>query len=179
MTALVKHRTADFEQPERGASQYLTFLLDGEAFAVDILNIREIIEFGNLTTVPLMPEFIRGVINLRGAVVPVVDLANRLGRTVGAVTRRTCIVILDVHADTPGSGHVVHTLGMVVDVVNEVLDINHADIEPAPAFGTHIRSDFISGMGKVDSGFVIILDANRVLSVDEMTRLDLSVAAGR
>lgn len=178
MTALVKHRAAAVEQPERGASQYLTFLLDGEAFAVDILNIREIIEFGNLTTVPLMPEFIRGVINLRGAVVPVVDLANRLGRPVGAVTRRTCIVILDVHT-TPASVNAAHTLGMVVDVVNEVLEIDHADIEPAPAFGTHIRSDFISGMGKMGSGFVIILDANRVLSVDEMTQFDISGTAGQ
>lgn len=177
MTALVKHRTADFEQSERGGNQYLTFLLGGEAFAVDILNIREIIEFGNLTEVPLMPEFIRGVINLRGAVVPVVDLANRLGRPVGAVTRRTCIVILDVQAAAPGAGATAHTLGMVVDVVNEVLDIDPTEIEPAPAFGTHIRGDFIAGMGKVDGGFVIILDANRVLSVDEMTRLDLSGAA--
>jgi len=174
MTALVKQQAVGHAQTADRARQYLTFQLGGEVFAVDILNIREIIEFGTLTTVPLMPVFIRGVINLRGAVVPVVDLASRIGRPAGEITRRTCIVILDVDAIAPGTDTVVHTLGMVVDVVNEVLDIDPADIEPPPAFGAGFRGDFIAAMGRVDGGFVIILDANRVLSVDEMTQLDSS-----
>lgn len=176
MKALVKHQAADAGQLEMGTRQYLTFLLGGEVFAVDILNICEIIEFGSPTTVPLMPDFICGVINLRGAVVPVVDLASRVGRPPSETTRRTCIVILEVHTTTHSVGAGTQTLGMVVDMVNEVLDIAPADVEPPPAFGTHIRGDFIAGMGKVDGGFVIILNTNRVLSVDEMARLDDSAA---
>lgn len=150
--------------------QYLTFQLSGEPYAVNIHSIREIIEYGALTTVPLMPESIRGVINLRGMVVPVVDLASRLGKPQTEITRRTCIVILELGAfdSTSDSGQ---TLGMVVDAVSEVLEIATADIEPPPAFGSGIRSEFIAGMGKMNGGFVILLDAQRVLSVDEMAQL--------
>ena len=143
--------------------QYLTFLLGEEMFAIGILSIREIIEYGFVTEVPMTPPFIRGVINLRGAVVPVLDLAVRFGREARDTTKRTCIVIVEIEADK-GS----HEIGVVVDAVNEVLEIAHADIEPPPEFGARIRSDFIKGMGKIDGKFVIILDANRVLSVDEV-----------
>ncbi len=146
--------------------QYLTFLLSGEMFAIAILNIKEIIEYGNLTEVPMMPNFIRGVINLRGSVVPVVDLSARFGRNRTEVSRRTCIVIIEVESDDEK-----HDIGVMVDSVSEVLEIPCSEIEPPPAFGAKIRVDFIHGMGKVAGKFVIILDANKVLSVDELSML--------
>jgi purine-binding chemotaxis protein CheW len=146
--------------------QYLTFLLGGETFAIGILHVKEIIEYGSVTTVPMMPEFVRGVINLRGAVVPVIDLAMRFSRAASPISRRTCIVIIEVmNADEK------HNIGVTVDAVNEVLEIPSSEIEPPPAFGARIRSDFIGGMGKVNGKFVIILDADKVLSVDEMASL--------
>ena len=147
--------------------QYLTFLLSGEMFAIAILNIKEIIEYGNLTEVPMMPNFIRGVINLRGSVVPVVDLSARFGRNRTAVSRRTCIVIIEVL----GSDEARQDIGVMVDSVSEVLEIPRSEIEPPPAFGARIRVDFMHGMGKVAGKFVIILDANKVLSVDELSML--------
>lgn len=146
--------------------QYLTFMLGGEVFAIGILSIKEIIEYGNLTEVPRMPEFIRGVINLRGAVVPVIDLGARFGKQATSVSRRTCIVIIEVEHE--GEQQVV---GVMVDAVNEVLDIAAGEIEPAPSFGAKIRADFIRGMGKVEGKFVIILDVDHVLSLDEMSSL--------
>jgi purine-binding chemotaxis protein CheW len=151
---------------ERDQQQYLTFNLGGEVFAIGILAIKEIIEYGNLTEVPMMPEFIRGVINLRGAVVPVVDLSARFGRSGSTVTRRTCIVIVEM--ETEGERQ---DVGVIVDAVNEVLEILPQDIEPAPAFGAKIRTDFISGMGKVASKFVIILNVDHVLSLNELSSL--------
>ena len=147
--------------------QYLTFLLSGEMFAIAILNIKEIIEYGSLTEVPMMPGFIRGVINLRGSVVPVVDLSARFGRNKTEVSRRTCIVIIEVQ----GSDESKQDIGVMVDSVSEVLEIPRSEIEPPPAFGAKIRVDFIHGMGKVDGKFVIILNASKVLSVDELSML--------
>ena len=146
--------------------QYLTFTLGGEHFAVGTLSVKEIIEYGQLTSVPMMPPSIRGVINLRGAVVPVIDLGARFGGRQTELGRRTCIVILEVEHDEEQQ-----VIGVVVDAVNEVLEIAPADIEPPPAFGAHIRTDFIQGMGKVDGKFVILLDIGRVLSVDELSAL--------
>jgi purine-binding chemotaxis protein CheW len=153
-------------------NQYLTFQLGGEMFAIGILNIKEIIEYGSLTEVPMMPEFIRGVINLRGAVVPVVDLAARFGRKRTEVTRRTCIVIIEVETDDEK-----HDVGLVVDSVSEVLEIAAGEIEPAPSFGTKIRADFIHGMGKVNGKFVIILSVNDVLSLDDLAMLENTAGA--
>jgi purine-binding chemotaxis protein CheW len=150
-------------------SAFLTFQLGGEAFAIGILAIKEIIEYGDLTEVPMMPACVRGVINLRGAVVPVLDLQARFGRVPAAVSKRTCVVIVEV-----GSQEQRQVVGVVVDAVSEVLDIPHAEIEPAPDFGTRIRSDFIRGMGKVRGKFVILLDVDKVLSLDE---LDVLAAA--
>ena len=165
MSALVKNEIqAALTQQEEG--QYLTFMIGGEMFAISILGIKEIIEYGHLTTVPMMPDFIRGVINLRGAVVPVVDLSARFGRAASEVTRRSCIVIIEIE-----SAEEKQDVGVVVDSVSEVLEIPATEIEPAPSFGARIRADFISGMGKVNGQFVIILNANRVLSVDEMAVL--------
>ncbi len=154
-------------------AQYLTFMLAGEPFAIGILAIKEIIEYRGLATVPMMPACVRGVINLRGAVVPVIDLQARFGRPSSEVSKRTCIVIVEVANDSePGRRQVV---GVVVDAVNEVLDILPADIEPAPTFGARIRSDFIAGVGKVRGKFVILLDVDRVLTLDDLGEM---VAAG-
>lgn len=148
------------------ANQYLTFTLAGEMFAIGILNIKEIIEYGSLTDIPMMPSHIRGVINLRGAVVPVIDLAARFGHPASAVQRRSCIVIVEVKQEED-----IHHLGIMVDAVSEVLEIPGADIESPPAFGAKIRADFIAGMGKVGGRFVIILDILHVLSIDETVML--------
>ena len=146
--------------------QYLTFMLSGEMYAVGILNVKEIIEYGQLTEIPMMPAFIRGVINLRGSVVPVIDLAARFGGQQTEVSRRTCIVIIEIGGDEER-----HDIGVVVDAVSEVLEVSSADIEPAPSFGAKIRADFIDGMGKIGGKFVIILSIQRVLSVEEIAQL--------
>jgi purine-binding chemotaxis protein CheW len=146
--------------------QYLTFLLAGEVFAIGILAIREIIEYGQLTPVPMMPAFVRGVINLRGAVVPVIDLQARFGRGRTEPKQRTCVVIVEVAGEEGAQ-----QFGVLVDAVNEVLEIPAADIEPTPSFGARIRSEFISGMGKVDGRFVILLNVASVLALEEMAEL--------
>ncbi|HEY4365812.1 MAG TPA: chemotaxis protein CheW [Steroidobacteraceae bacterium] len=151
---------------QQQSGQYLTFMLGTEVFAIGILAIKEIIEYGTLTAVPMMPGCIRGVINLRGAVVPVMDLSVRFDKPSNAVTKRTCIVIVEIDAE--GERQVI---GVVVDTVNAVLDIAAADIEPPPAFGARIRTDFIHGLGKVDGKFVILLNVERVLHVSEIAGL--------
>ena len=151
--------------------QYLVFSLCGEAFAIGIRSIKEIIEYGQLTEVPMMPELVRGVINLRGAVVPVVDLAVRFGRAPTEVARRTCIVIIEIESQPEQT----QVIGVIVDAVTEVLDIPPQDIEPPPSFGARIRSDFIEGMGKVGGKFVILLDMGHALSIDELSDIVGSV----
>ncbi|MBI3376555.1 MAG: purine-binding chemotaxis protein CheW [Betaproteobacteria bacterium] len=153
--------------------QYLTFSLGGEMYALGILNIKEIIEFGNLTEIPMMPAFIRGVINMRGSVVPVVDLLARFGGKKTEAGRRTCIVIIELSLDGER-----HDIGVMVDAVSAVLEIPRTEIEPPPSFGAKIRTDFIDGMGKVAGKFVIILNSERVLSVDEMAVLANAGAQG-
>lgn len=148
------------------ASQYLTFMLGGETLAIGILSIKEILEYADLTTVPMMPACVRGVINLRGAVVPVMDLAARFGRPSAEISRRTCIVIVEIEGE---SGR--QDVGVIVDAVNEVMEIPASEVEPAPSFGAKIRTDFIHGMGKVGGKFVVILDTNHVLSVEEVAAL--------
>jgi purine-binding chemotaxis protein CheW len=148
--------------------QYLTFMLGGEVFAIGILGIKEIIEYTGLTEVPMMPACIRGVINLRGAVVPVMDLSSRFGKPSTAVSKRTCIVIVEIEAEASGERH---DMGVVVDAVNAVLEIPASEIEPPPAFGARIRTDFIEGMGKVAGKFVILLNVHRVLSVEDIGAL--------
>jgi purine-binding chemotaxis protein CheW len=152
--------------PVEQAAQYLTFVLGAETFAIGIMAIKEIIEYSSLTEVPMMPTYVRGVINLRGAVVPVLDLPVRFGKAASAVTKRTCIVIIEV-----ALGSERHTLGLVVDAVNAVLDIPTSEIEPPPAFGASIRTEFIRGMVKVNSKFVILLDVEHALAADEVQAL--------
>lgn len=170
--SMAKAATAMVAPPE--PLQYLTFMLNGEAFAIGILAIKEIIEYGHLTEVPMMPTCVRGVINLRGAVVPVMDLQARFGRSASAVTKRTCIVIVETApTDDSADGQVI---GVVVDAVNEVLELPSADIEPPPSFGAAIRSDFVCGMAKVRGKFVIVLDVANVLSIEDFSTLS-SLAA--
>jgi purine-binding chemotaxis protein CheW len=148
------------------ARQFLTFMLDGELFGISILEVKEIIEYVDITEVPMMPPCVRGVINVRGAVVPVMDVVVRFGRPATAVSKKTCIVIIEM----PGQdGHVM--LGMLVDAVNAVLDISADDIEPPPAFGARMRNDFIAGMAKVDGKFVVLLNSEKVMSEDDIVNL--------
>ena len=147
-------------------SQYLTFTLGGEMFAVGILNVKEIIEYGSLTEIPMMPGFIRGVINLRGSVVPVIDLTARFGGQQTVIGKRTCIVIVEIQDEDTR-----HDIGVIVDAVSEVLEIPTSEIEPPPSFGARIRADFIFGMGKVAGKFVILLNLENVLSVEEIASL--------
>ncbi len=136
-------------------------------FAIGILGIKEIIEYGSLTVVPMMPAFVRGVINLRGAVVPVVDLSARFGRQNSDITRRSCVIIIEASSEDGQP----QDIGLLVDNVSAVLEIPASQIEPPPNFGARIRADFISGMAKVDGKFVIVLEVDRVLSIDEMSSL--------
>ncbi|WP_273429996.1 chemotaxis protein CheW [Chitinibacter tainanensis] len=154
------------EEAHLDLSQYLTFQLCGETFAIGILAIKEILEYMPMTQVPMMPDFVRGVMNLRGAVVPVIDLSLRFGKGETTVRRRTCVVIIEIEHDD-----LQQYFGVLVDAVHEVLAIADGDIVPAPQFGNHIRSDFIAGMAKVQNRFVVLLDLSRALSVEEMAQL--------
>jgi purine-binding chemotaxis protein CheW len=154
------------QQEQSGSQQYLTFMLGGETYGLRIMAVKEIIEFSGITEVPMMPESIRGVINLRGAVVPVMDLAARFGKPQSVAGKRTCIVIVELDMD--GERQVT---GVVVDAVNAVLDIADADIEEAPSFGTRVRGDFIQGMGKVNGKFVILLNVHNVLALEALATM--------
>ena len=154
--------------------QYLTFMLGGEMFSIGILCIREIIWYSNLTEVPMMPACIRGVINLRGSVVPVMDLSNRFGKPPTPVTKSTCIIIVEVETQNEGERL---SMGVVVDSVQAVLEIAASDIESAPSFGAKIRSDFIEGIGKVNGKFVILLNVNNVLSMQEIGEMGQAAAS--
>jgi purine-binding chemotaxis protein CheW len=147
--------------PEQG--QYLIFSLGGEAFAIGILAIKEIIEYGAITEVPMMPAAVRGVINLRGAVVPVIDLAARFGKPLTEAGRRTCIVIVEL---TQAEAR--QDVGLIVDAVTEVIDIGAGEIEPPPSFGARIRTEFIRGMARRQARFVIVLDIERVLAMEDI-----------
>lgn len=152
--------------------QYLTFTLGDEVFAMDIRTVREIIQHTSMTTVPLMPDFVHGVINLRGAVVPVIDLQSRFGRRQTQIGKKTCVVIFDASRE----GERIE-LGLMVDAVSEVVDISSADIEPTPSFGTSIAREFILGVGKVDQDFIPIIDTDKALSMDDMAAIIASHTA--
>lgn len=159
------------------AGRYLTFTLNSEAYALNIFHVLEILEYRNLTVVPMMPSFIRGVINLRGRAVPVIDLAIRFDRGSTTVRRRTSIIIVHIAESglEPGPGGADgdggQDLGILVDSVNKVVELGAEDIEPAPSFGSGIRADYISGMARRDGDFLILLDVGSVLSVSDMVSL--------
>jgi len=145
-------------------TQYLTFKLGDEVFALDIAKVREVLDFTAVTKVPRTPEFMRGVINLRGNVVPVVDMRLKFGMTKTEKTVNTCIIIVEIDLDGDKT-----ILGALADSVQEVLDLGPGQIEPAPKIGTRLRTDFIKGMGKRDEQFIIILEIDKVFSVDELS----------
>ena len=143
--------------------KYLTFSLAGEEYGIGILKVKEIIVMMNITPVPQTPAFVKGVINLRGKVIPVVDLRLRFALEAAAYTERTCIIVVEV-AGANGS----IMMGIVVDAVSEVLNIRAADIENTPAFGVRLDTDFILGMAKAAGGIKILLDIDKVLSSEDL-----------
>lgn len=146
--------------------QFLTFRLANENYGLELSQTREIIEYSGITEVPLMPNFLRGVINLRGEVVPVIDLSVRLGRKPIQVQRRTCIIVVEIENNEQN-----HVLGLLADAVSEVIEIEEDNIEGAPSFGAKIRADFIQGIAKQGDEFVVLLDANSALSIRELAHL--------
>jgi len=145
-------------------TQYLTFKLEDEVFALDISKVREVLDFTTVTKVPRTPEFMRGVINLRGNVVPVVDMRLKFGMQKTEKTVNTCIIIAEVSIEGETA-----VLGALADSVQEVIDLEPDQIEPAPRIGTRVRTDFIKGMGKRDNHFIMILDIDKVFSADELS----------
>ncbi|WP_258869375.1 chemotaxis protein CheW [Aquitalea aquatica] len=146
--------------------QYLSFQLGADVFACNILQVKEILEYHRLTSVPQMPAFVHGVMNLRGTVVPVIDLALRCGRPASAILRRSCIVILEAGHEAPRQ-----YIGMLVDAVHEVISLCADDILPAPAFGNHLRPDFIAGVSHWQQRYILLLHMDKVLSIEEMASL--------
>jgi len=147
-------------------TQFLTFKLEEELFALDIGEVREVLDFTSVTKVPQTPDYMRGVINLRGSVVPVVDMRLKFGMAMTEKTVNTCVIIVEVEID--GEKMV---MGAMADAVQEVLDLEPDQIEPAPRLGTKMNNEFIKGMGKHNDQFIIILDINRVLSTDDLVAL--------
>jgi purine-binding chemotaxis protein CheW len=155
-------------------TQYLTFKLADEVFALDITKVREVLDFTTVTKVPRTPEFMRGVINLRGSVVPVVDLRLKFGMSRTEKTVNTCIIITEVTVDNETT-----ILGALTDSVQEVMDLEPDHIEPAPKIGTRLNTEFIKGMGKRDDDFVILLDIDKVFSTSELAVVQATQAEGR
>jgi purine-binding chemotaxis protein CheW len=147
-------------------TQYLTFKLDDEVFALDISKVREVLDFSAITKVPRTPDFMRGVINLRGSVVPVVDMKLKFGMAKTEKTVNTCIIIVEVTVDNETT-----VLGALADSVQEVMDLEPNQIESAPKIGTKLRTEFIKGMGKRDEHFIIILDIDKVFSTGELAQV--------
>ena len=145
-------------------TQYLTFKLEDEVFALDISKVREVLDFTTVTKVPRTPDFMRGVINLRGNVVPVVDMRLKFGMSMTEKTVNTCIIIVEVRVEGEST-----VLGALADSVQEVIDLEPEQIEAAPKIGTRLRTEFIKGMGKRDDHFIIILDIDKVFSADELS----------
>jgi purine-binding chemotaxis protein CheW len=143
--------------------QYLTFFLGGEEYAVSILQVREIIEFGNVTRVPSTPACVRGVINLRGSVLPVIDPSVKFGFIASEPTKQTCIVVVETELDGQST-----VIGIMTDAVNQVVELRDEQILPPPSFGTRVHLDFLHGLGQVGEGFVLILNLGRLLTTEEL-----------
>lgn len=146
------------------AATYLTFMLGEEIFAIDVKNVREVLDFTSITRVPRTPDFMRGVINLRGGVVPVIDMRLKFGMESTENTVDTCVIVMEINLD--GDTTVV---GALADSVKEVFDLDPGQIEPPPSIGTRMKIEFIQGMGKSDDHFIIILDIDKVFSADELS----------
>ena len=155
---------------EQNVQQYLTFMIGGEEYAVSLLKVKEIIEYDVVTEIPKTPEWIRGVINLRGNVVPVIDLAVKFRLPASIAGKLTCIVITEVKCDGEAT-----VMGIMVDSVQQVIDLNPRDIEVAPSFGTRVKIDYLLGMARSGRKFCLLLDTEKVLSTDELLELPNSV----
>jgi purine-binding chemotaxis protein CheW len=152
--------------------QYLTFFIGDEEYAVGILRVREIIQYGGVTRVPRTPRWVRGVINLRGSVVPVIELAVRFDQAPCGPTRSTCIVIAEVELDSEAV-----VVGVLADSVSQVVELPEADVQPAPSFGTRVRVDYLLGLGRVGERLLLMLDVDKLLSAEEMAAVS-SLADG-
>lgn len=148
-------------------NHYLTFTLEGEQYAVSVLRVREVLEYTKITKIPRTADYMRGVINLRGTGVPVIDLRTKFGMQEIGNTKDTSIIVMEIEA---GNGRVV--LGALADSVQEVIELEPAQIEPAPRFGTRLATEFILGMGKKDERFIIILDIDKIFTSDEVAYLN-------
>ena len=167
MTELAEKMDQAVKAMAEREGKYLTFVLDEEEYGIGILKIKEIIGMMPITTVPQTPEFVKGVINLRGKVIPIVDLRARFGMETIDYTERTCIIVVEIEGP---AGMLM--IGIVVDAVSEVLNIKGEDIEDTPTFGTKLNTDYILGMAKMEGGVKILLDIDRVLTGDEIAVLE-------
>jgi purine-binding chemotaxis protein CheW len=144
-------------------TQFLTFGLGDDVFAIDVIKAKEVLDFAEVTQVPQTPDYMLGVINLRGSVVPVIDMRRKFNMATTDRTRNTCIVVVEVDVDGDSV-----TVGALADSVREVIDLSPAQIEPPPRIGTRLNTEFIKGMGNLDDRFVIILDIDKVFSIDDL-----------
>jgi purine-binding chemotaxis protein CheW len=151
---------------EQNVQQHLTFMIGGEEYAVSLLKVKEIIEYDTVTEVPRTPEWIRGVINLRGSVVPVIDLAVKFRQAPSIAGKLTCIVITEIECQGEAT-----IMGIMADSVREVIDLKPQDIEEPPSFGTRVKVDYLLGMARSGKKFCLILDTEKVLSTDELLEL--------
>jgi purine-binding chemotaxis protein CheW len=161
--ASVEQRQVAGEGARATPSQYLTFCIADEVYAVDILRVREILRYETVTRVPTTPASIRGVLNLRGSVVPVIDLAVRFGLPESTVSKWTCVIIVEVELDGEQT-----VMGVMVDSVRQVIELRPEDIEPPPAFGAQVRVSYLQGMARSETGFIMVLDIEPVLASEEM-----------
>ena len=160
------------KREEAAPTEYLTFFIAGEEYAASILRVREVSEHRQITRVPTMPPWIRGVINLHGEVVPVVDLAVKFGFDETEITKWVCFVIFEVEQDGEPAA-----IGLIADSVSQVISLSETDVTAPPAFGTRIRADYLAGMGRVGERFLLLLNLDRVLSIDEL--LEVSTVESR
>jgi len=169
-------RSSPSYQAEQAAplpSQYLTFTLGAELYAVPIASIREVVELNGLTPIPMTSPVVPGVVNLRGSVIPVIDLSARFGRPPTAIGRRTCVIVVEAQA-----GDAREALGVIVDAVSEAVEVDESQIEQRPAFGAGLRPDFVAGMLKLAGRFVVVLELAHVLSLGELEQLVSDAAQG-
>lgn len=154
--------------------QYLTFLMGQDQYSLDIMMVKEIIAYSDIMKVPMLPPYIKGVINLRNKVVPVIDLSMRFGKGETAITKLTCIIIIELQ-----KGNKQVEIGIVVDSVSEVINLAKDEIEQTPEFGDDVRADFISGMGRIGNKFIIMLNVSRVLNVQDINFIEKAAIEGR
>jgi purine-binding chemotaxis protein CheW len=158
------------EKSHRREGKYLTFTLAGEEYGIGILKVKEIIGIITITAIPQTPPYVKGVINLRGKVIPVIELRLKFGLPPMEYTDRTCIIVIEITKET---GRIL--IGILVDSVSEVLNIKGADIEDTPNFGTRLNTDFILGMAKTGGSIKILLDIDRVMNAEEVAVLEKSI----